>query len=379
MDRKNRKTVVIIRANSLDHETRATKLINSLTINGYLVTLLSWNRDPKVEYKLERYIADKLQKDIQLKFKSPCGIKVIFFLPIWWCFIFVWLMRTKWDIAHAIQVISLPPALIAGRLKRKPVIYDMLDTYEDTIILPKRIRDICVNIDKLLIRLSSAVVLADESQIEEIGGVPNRNVTAIYDSPDSNNIVMPNYQRNSPFTLFFAGFLSSEKALNLDKILEAILDIDNVRLDIAGYGDLVKEIKTWANKMPDKVRFIGAINHNEVLERSAKADLLFVLRDPIIPVNRYICGSKILEAMMCGKPLLVNKGTSTATKVQEVNCGIVVDANNISDIKKAIIKLRDNPDICIEYGLNARKAYENQYGWHIMVQRILILYQILTT
>jgi glycosyltransferase involved in cell wall biosynthesis len=374
----NAKTVIVIRANSLDHETRATKLINSLANNGYLVTLISWDRDPRIEYKPEQYTADRLQNDIQLKFKAPNGIKAFFILPIWWCFIFVWLLRTKWDIAHAIQVISLPPALIAGRLKKKPVIYDMLDTYEDTIILPKKLRYICIKIDKLLMRLSSGVVLADECQIKEVDGIPSHNIVAIYDSPDSSGIAVPKYHRSSPFTLFFGGFLSSEKALNLDKIFKAILDVNDVRLDIAGYGDLVKEIKEWALMTPDKVRFIGAISHDEVLKRSAKADVLFVLRDPIIPVNRYICGSKILEAMMCGKPFLANKGTSTAMKVQEARCGIVVDAYDISDIKKAIIRLRDNPDLCREYGLNARKAYENQYGWHIMVQRLLSLYQNVT-
>jgi glycosyltransferase involved in cell wall biosynthesis len=130
--------------------------------------------------------------------------------------------------------------------------------------------------------------------------------------------------------------------------------------------------------MPEKIQFIGEITHAEVLERSTKSDLLFVLRDPVVPVNKYICGSKILEAMMCGRPILVNKGTSTANILLEENCGLVVDAENIEEIREAIIKLRDDPKLCEELGKNARRAYEERYSWEIMEQRLLTIYGELT-
>jgi glycosyltransferase involved in cell wall biosynthesis len=77
--------------------------------------------------------------------------------------------------------------------------------------------------------------------------------------------------------------------------------------------------------------------------------------------------------MMCGRPILVNKGTSTAKKVLEENCGLVVDANNIEEIREAIIKLRDNPELCRELGANGRRAYEERYSWEIMEQRLIAL------
>ena len=373
----NKNRAIIIRANLLDREVRATKIIKTLTNSGYLVTLMSWDRGIKSSIS-ERQEAGNFHRELRLKLKAPWGSRVLLVLPIWWCFIFFWLMVTKWDIVHAIQIISLPPAVIAGKLKRKPVIYDMLDTYEDTVLLPKAIRNTCVKIDKLFMWLASSVILADEAQIEEVGGIPNSKVVAIYDSPDTVSKINLSHQKNDIFTLFFAGLLFSGKALNLDKIFTAIQDIEGVKIVIAGHGDMVDEIKEGSRKMPDKIQFIGEIAHAEVLERSAKADLLFVLRDPIVPVNKYICGSKVLEAMMCGTPILVNKGTSTANIVREENCGLVVDANNIEEIKEAIIKLRDNPELCEELGANARRAYEQKYSWEIMEKRLLTLYQNLT-
>lgn len=370
----SKKRVIIIRANLLDREFRATKVIKTLTNSGYLVTFLCWDRGIKTN-KSERREAGDFHREIRLKFIAPWGSKVLLYLPIWWCFIFFQLMVTKWDIAHAIQIISLPSAVLAGKIKRKPVIYDMLDTYEDTVLLPKVIRNICVKIDKLFMWLASGVILADEAQIEEVEGIPNSIVVTIYDSPDTISKIDIGHQKNDIFTLFFAGLLFSGKKLNLDKIFTAIQNIEDVKLVIAGHGDLVDEIKEWSRKMPDKIQFIGEITHAEVLERSAKADLLFILRDPIVLVNKYVCGSKVLESMMCSTPILVNKGTSTANKVREENCGLVVDANNIKEIKEAIIKLRDNPELCRELGANGRKAYEQKYSLGIMEKRLLTLYR----
>lgn len=374
----DKKKVVVIRGGTLDRETRATKIIKSLTDKGFLVTLISWNQGFSPP-RSERREAGKFHNEIQLKLKTKWGLSVYIALPIWWAFVFFSLMRTEWDVAHAIQITSVFPTIIAGKLKRKPVIYDMLDVYEDSIQIPKRARDFIIIIDKALMRLSSCVILADIEQIEEVGGIPNSDVIAIYDSPHTISDIDLNHEQNEIFTLFFAGLLMRKKALNLDKIFEAIHNIEGVKIVIAGYGDLVDDINELSHNMNGKIEFIGEIGRAEVLERSAKADLLFILRDPIVLVNKYICGSKVLEAMMCGTPILVNRGTSTANKVLEEKCGVAVDANNIEEIRDAIIKLRDNPKLCKKLGENGRRAYDERYSWEIMENRLIECYNKLMT
>ncbi|MFA0823677.1 MAG: glycosyltransferase family 4 protein [Methanomethylovorans sp.] len=370
----SKKEVVIISANLLDRETRATKIINTLTKNDYLVTFLCWNRGEN-NSRSERKEAGVFHKEIQLKFRAPWGIKILFFLPVWWTFIFLKLMLINWDIVHVIQVLSLPPVVLASKLKNKPVLYDLLDVYEDTVPLPKKVRDLCIRIDKIIMHLVDAVILADEEQIEEMGGVPNPRVVPIYDSPYTTYKITPSSSENKVFTIFYAGLLFSVKKLNLDKIIEAVKEIDNVVLVFAGYGDMAEEIKNLSLKFPEKIVYLGEITHAEVLERSMNADLLFVLRDPLVLVNKYTCGSKVLEAMMCGTPILVNKDTSTAKKIHKENCGIVVDAKDVSEIRSAIIKMRDDPELCRELSQNAKIAYDNRYSWTIMEQRLLNLYK----
>lgn len=368
-----KKRIALIKSNLMTEETRRPKLARTLN-RKYEILVISWDRgqlSPAIQKVSNNN--DGI-KEIKLRLNAPLGITSLFFLPVWWCYLFFLLMAQKWDIAHVLNFDSVIPTVFAGKIKRKPVVYEILDTYVDQLTLPTLIRKMGIQIDKLFISLVDAVIIADEGQIEEFRGIPNPEIVPIYDSPEFDGDINREYRSNSVFTLFFAGMLTSARSLNLEKIFTAVEDISNVQVIIAGYGDLVESINEWVLKMPEKIQYIGPLSHEDVLHRSAQADLLFVLRDPLVPVNRYICGSKLLEAMMCGKPLLVNHNTSTANIVQMENCGIVVDAKNIQEIKDAITKLRDNPDLCRTLGSNAHDAYRKRYSWSIMESRLLSVY-----
>lgn len=368
----NQKRIILIKTNPLDVDPRLVKEIDALKHGGYSITLLCWDRDCQ-DNKTEK---PKDFNEIRLKLKAPWGIKILPFLPIWWCITFFYLMKTNWDILHAINFDTVVPAMLVAKIKRKPIIYEMYDTYEDMINLPRIIRNACVSIDKLFMRLATAVIIVDEARIEELCGIPNPNIAVIYNSPLP-SFVQPNdcRSRNSKFNIFFAATLHKSRRLNLDKVIAAIKNINNVELIIAGYGDQVEEIKKWTKNMPDKVKFIGKISYAEVISRNMKADLLFTLYDPIIPINKYASPNKLFEAMMCGKPILVSEGTATARIVKEENCGLVVDCNNTDEIKNKIITLKKNPELCKRLGDNGKKAYEQKYSWALMEQRLLSLYQ----
>ncbi len=371
-----KKKAIIVRSNLLDRDIRVPKEIAALNRAGYEVTLLCWDRELQAS---PSFGEEADFREIRIRVKAPWGGKVLLFLPVWWCFSFVRLMLTKWDIAHALNFDSIIPTAIAAKLKRKPVIYEILETYEDRVVLPGIVRRFIIFVDRLFMRMSSAVILADEMQSEELGKIPNSRVAAVYDSPvDSFKRTKANSHKNKIFMIFQASVLNKQRKLNLDKLVSAVKDIKSVKLTIAGYGDQVEEVRQWSQQTPDQIEFLGQIKHSETLKRSAGADLLFELRSAEVPQHKYICGSKILQAMMCGTPILVNEGTSTAKKVAEENCGLVVDANNVAEIRNAIVKLRDNPKLCRELGANARNAYERKYSWEIMGRRLLALYEELT-
>jgi len=369
-----KKRIILVKTNLLDRDPRLAKEINTLKHGGYAVTLLCWDRDCKGGHSEQREVGNS-HREIKLRLKAPYGIRILPFLSIWWCFVFSWLMLAKWDMAHAINLDSIIPTLIVSKIKRKHVIYEMFDTYEDEVTLPQWLRTIFVRIDKFFMRLADAVVIVDESRIRELDGIPNDNITVIYNTPPDTlvGLHIPSKKQNSTFTIFYAGLLT--KGRSLDKVIMAIQNVEDVKLIIAGYGDQIKELKKEASESPEKVQFIGQINHTEVLQRTLAAKLLFSLYDPSVPLHRFASSNKLFEAMMCHKPVLVSKDTAMAHIVEHENCGLVVDCNSVAEIRKAIASLKQDPELSQQLGANGRRAYEQKYSWKIMEERLIALYQ----
>jgi len=283
------------------------------------------------------------------------------------------------DIFHVLNYNSILPAIIVGKIRKIPVIYEIMDTTYDALKLPRTLRNAIIFFDKVFMKYSDAIILVDECQIKQFRGIPNDDVNVIYDSAhDFRRSETTNTKSGATFVILYVGALYKIRQLNLDKLYSVIKDIDGVKLIIAGYGDLVDDIKQWEKTSDGKVEYIGRIDYSEALKLSLDADCLVVLRSSNLNTNKYICGSKLWESMMCGRPILVNKGTSTATKVLKEDCGLVVDAHDLAELKEKIILMRDNPDLCRRLGQNGRRAYEERYSWDIMENNLLNLYRRLT-
>lgn len=369
----NKKKVVMVRANRLDQEIRLPKVIDVLKKAGYNIKIINWDRE-----SLKTSSDDFNEyEQFQLKFKAPDGIKMIFLLPIWWIYIFFNLLRLDWDIVHCVNSFNVIPAIIAAKLKNKLLIYELLDIVELSDTLPSKIRPYFLKFDKIIMKHSDGIIVADEMQIIGLEGIPNKNVYSIYDSPPYNNKIHSNFKSESAskFRIFHAGELNKVRKLNIDKLILAIKDLDGIELTIAGSGDLVPDIKKWESDFSDKIKFIGRISYEEVMENGLQSDLFFVFRDSEILSNKYNCGSTIFNAMICGKPLLANKNSSTANMVEKENCGLVVDAYNIDEIKSSIIKLKNNPELAKVLGENGQNAYKTDYSWEKMSKLILKLYK----
>ncbi len=354
-------------------DPRLIKELRSIVKAGYSANIICMCE------KYEPEIPDRV--DIfNLKLKGRNNFTSLLYWPVWWTYEFYSLLRVQTDIFHVLNYNSILPAIIVGKVRRIPVIYEIMDTTYDALKLPGVVRNLIISFDKIFMKYSDAIILVDECQIKQFRGIPNNNVNVIYDS--AHDFLRPeiaNPKAKTTFVMLYVGVLYKIRQLNLDKLYNAIRDIEGVKLIIAGYGDLVDDIKQWEKISDGKIEYIGRIDYFEALKWSLNADCLVVLRSSNLNTNKYICGSKLWESMMCGKPILVNKGTSTATKVLEEDCGLVVDAYDLSELKEKIILMRDTPDLCRRLGENGRRAYEERYSWDIMEERLLEVYRRLVT
>ena len=78
--------------------------------------------------------------------------------------------------------------------------------------------------------------------------------------------------------------------------------------------------------------------------------------------------------MMLGKPIVVAKGTNMDGIVKEWNLGLLIDYGDVADLERALETLHENSNLREELGENARQAYDEEYSWEQMQNRLINLY-----
>jgi glycosyltransferase involved in cell wall biosynthesis len=123
------------------------------------------------------------------------------------------------------------------------------------------------------------------------------------------------------------------------------------------------------------IKYHGFFDRNELLELESSCHVMVALYDLQLQSQyEYGVANKVLEAMMCGVAVITNISHDL---VNETKCGILVDYGNIPEIKQAIIKLRDNPQLRKLYATNGRKAFLKKYNWRKMEEKLYNKYDTL--
>ncbi|MBT9139276.1 MAG: Alpha-maltose-1-phosphate synthase [Syntrophomonadaceae bacterium] len=369
--------IVIIRSHYPD--VRAEKVAETLARNGYVVTLIVWDRGRSLSLGTNNNHSYGVKK-FRLKV-SPDSLKVAFYLPIWWLFVMLQLLIERWDVVHAADFDTFIPALFMAKIKRKPIIYDIFDFYADMIgfpILPGLSRKITAKIDKALMKFADVIILPDEFRIEQIGINTNKKPVVIINNSPKEGILSGITRKkfsDKGFTIFYGGGVAKERGI-IDMCL-AVKDLHDVQLPIMGpcSPSFEAELQEVCKNIGNVRLHLKWIPHEEIIAQTINADLLFALYDPAVPNNRYASPNKLFEAMMCGKNIVVSDNSSMTDIVRRENCGVIVPYGDVEAIRKAIVKLKSDPDLRQKLGANGRRAYEERYSWGIMEQRLLALYQ----
>jgi len=366
------KKVIIVRGRGIDPAVH--KMAQTLADYGYVVQLFVWDRQRTMNIdQISGFAVNRCT------FKAPYDNPwVIFYLPLWWLYEIWYLLHSDCHIIHACDIESMVPAVLVKLIKNIRLNYTIYDFYADTLPnrTPRFIRNCIASFEKYLIRFTDTVFLVDEIRYSQIKGAKINKIAYIYNTPPDHDKIGQNPDHApglNTFVLFYAGIL--HKSRGLEYVLRAIMDINPLQLIIAGIGQDLDLIKEYTKRYPEKIRYLGVVSYEEVIDNSLRADVLFGFYDPAIPNNRYASPNKLFESMMCGKPIITNDSTSMAEIVRKEKCGLIVPYGDVDAIRHAIRTLMDDPELCMQLGAHGREAYEQKYTWTIMEKRLITAYE----
>ncbi len=367
--------ILICRSNPISPDPRVEKEARSLRRAGYAVSVLGWDRSGELPDR-ECVRGNEIHR-LSIRAGYARGVMNLFPLLRWQVGSLVWLIRhrAEYDLIHACDFDTILPALVCKFILGKKVVYDIFDFYADHLrATPEWIKRLIRAVDLWAIERADAVIMVDDARREQIAGAQPKRLAVVYNSPEDQYVgrVDEPVPGEATLRLAYIGLLQVERGL-MD-VLEVLSRHPDWGLDLAGFGGDEAQILAVARGMPN-VAWHGRVPYATALDLSARADLLFALYDPRIPNHRYASPNKLFEAMLLGKPVIVARGTNMDRIAEEVGFGLLVKYGDTLALESALARLAQDPDLRETLGRRARQGYEQAYGWHIMEQRLMDLYE----
>ncbi|NMA51532.1 MAG: glycosyltransferase family 4 protein [Peptococcaceae bacterium] len=191
-------------------------------------------------------------------------------------------------------------------------------------------------------------------------------------------VYLPNFldaDANTPIGDFdhyciYLGRLSHEKGVVT--LLKAMEQVDGIQLYVIGTGPMEGQIKELINenKMSGKVKLLGFKSGAEL------EDLIKKAMFSIMPSEWYENAPySLLEMMAWGKAVIGANIGGIPEMIDEGKSGLLFKPGDHLELAEKINLLKDNPDLVLEYGRNARAKLIKEYNSRDHFDNLMHIYR----
>lgn len=282
-------------------------------------------------------------------------------------------------------VVHTTPPLLAilvvgiAKLKREKVVYILMDIFPDGLIRLGKVspKNPFIRLWKNLHRkalIGSLRVIAIGRDManwvrDEVPNLPNERLKVIPLWQDERLISPVDFLKN-PFVLkhnisdYFVVQFSGNMGLwnDLETVGRAVAEgIDGVKFVFIGDGIRKKELVSAMGEKVNECLFLPFLENDDYAYSVTACHCgLVTLRSEAVGMG---VPSKIFGIMAAGMPVLAVAPMSSelALIVKESDCGLVVEPGDHLGLLQSILFLKENEEIRVKMGLNARLAFEKKY------------------
>lgn len=133
----------------------------------------------------------------------------------------------------------------------------------------------------------------------------------------------------------------------------------------------VAELMSILQPCVDKVTYWGRVDDQHQVAKILGSSDIFVF-----PTRREGFPNAPLEAMACGLPVILTRISEVTDQIiDEGVTGHFIKVGDLEELKKKLLKLGSNKDLCLKMGTASREKVLNEFGWDKYMMKWVVLYQ----
>lgn len=281
---------------------------------------------------------------------------------------------------------------ILSRLKRIPMVFEVRDLWPESAI------DTGVLTNKWLIKLSywlekksysaaswvNALTPAFKQTLLEkknlrhdrISMIPNGADLDIFKPSQRNNWVREKHNLGDKFVVTYVG--AHGKANHLIQILHAaklLADHPEVILMLVGDGMEKPMLKEKAEQwVLDNTVFVDSVPKDVIVDYIAASDACTAVLKKV-DTFKTVYPNKVFDYMSSARPVIIAVNGIVRELVENAKAGIYVEPENAEEFARAVLRLKDNPQLCEEYGKNGLDFVRQNFDRNVLAERYLDILQ----
>jgi glycosyltransferase involved in cell wall biosynthesis len=180
------------------------------------------------------------------------------------------------------------------------------------------------------------------------------------------------------FVILYDGWLIQD--VGVEELLSAIERLKPLIVDLAvlicGSGNAERDFKKMATtkKLDDVVFFTGEISTENIPLFVNSCDVMYVVYKIQNKYSLIRTPSRLFEAIICAKPIIVSNYGQAAIIVKNGKNGLAIDSNNVDELCKAILRLREDANLRRDLTSNAKKL-ASIYNWASQENELCLVYE----
>jgi len=360
------KRIVFTVTNDLTYDQRMQKICRSLAGDGYSIELVGRERDFSIPLTKEPFE--------QTRLKCIFNKGKLFYLE-YNIRLLIYLTFSQFDAACAIDLDTIAPVCIIGKLKGSKLIYDAHEYFTEVPEVVRRptVQKVWQWVERTFVPKFDLLYTVSESLADLFHQKYNKPVSVIMNAP-----VLVEGATNYPTTknpkfILYQGALNEGRGL--EHLIDAMKDID-CTLKLAGEGDLSEQLRNRvkANGVEQKVTFLGFVQPNDLKQLTAEAYIGINLVENIGLSYYYSLSNKFFDYIHAGIPQVCIGFPEYQKLNEKYDVAVLTKDCSKNEISVAVTRLLTDENLYQKLQKNCEVCTRN-LNWQQEEQKLLNLYE----